>query len=219
MISKSRTKWYLIECLSAMHLHHRHDDRRRKGWEGKLEHTCFNCGRQFMKKKRSFLHLKKHKHRCPGCHSEFDRDSSVGGATGMDHRSGRSRSGRKNGFRLSVPLLIRSLLAIPSSSTGKEQSDGSGHTTTTTVNCSADNIESDRLDDDRGDGSIRRRKEQFDGDVIVNKNSCLVERDPCPFAFTYDNETVEPYQIHESNDESENHEVETYQLEWLLYDM
>ena len=79
-----------------------------------------------------------------------------------------------------------------------------------------DHIEPDRPDDAQGDDL---RKEQLDADVIVNKTPCLAKRDSCPFAFTYDNETVEPYQIHESNDESETHEVETYQLEWLLFDV
>ena len=61
----------------------------------------------------------------------------------------------------------------------------------------------------------------MDDDVIVNKNSFREKIDPdrCPFAFTYETETVEPYQMHETDDESETHEVETYQLEWLLYDM
>ena len=79
-----------------------------------------------------------------------------------------------------------------------------------------DHIEPDRPDDAQGDDL---RKEQLDADVIVNKTPCLAKRDSCPFAFTYDNETVEPYQIRESNDECETHEVETYQLEWLLLDV
>ena len=168
-----------------------------------------------MKNKSSFPHLwHRQKHHCPGCHAELDSDSSIDGwAKSIHHRSG--RSGRKTGFRLSVQLLLRSM-AIPSARKSKEQSDGSGHTTITTVNCSTDHIEPDRPDDAQGDGL---RKEQLDGDVIVNKTPCLAERDSCPFAFTYDNETVEPYQIREPNDESETHEVETYQLEWLLFDV
>lgn len=216
MISKSRTKWYLIECLSAMHLYHRNDDDLRSEWEEKLEHTCYNCGRQFMKNKSRFLHLPKHMHRCPGCESYFDHNSSADGvAKDMDHRSG--RSGRKKGFWLSVPLLIRS---IASSRKKKEhQSARSGHTTIATVNCSTDNTESDRQNDAQVDGLIRHRKEQLNDDVIVDNSSCLVNRDPCPFAFTYVTETVEPYQLHETDDESETHEVETYQLEWLLFNV
>ena len=220
MTSKSRTK-YLIECLSAMHLYHFHrgdgdDDKKRQRWEGKLEHTCYNCGRQFVKSKSSFLHLKKRMHRCPCCQTEFGHGNSVDGGVKVkdsDNRSG--RSGHKNGVRLSAPLLIRSILAIAPLRKRKEQSYGLELTTTTTVNCSKDNT----IDDNQGDDLIRRRKEISNGDVIASKSSCPADGDPCPFSFTYDDETVERYQIHESNDESETLDVETYQFEWLLFDV
>uniref|UniRef100_A0A7S1VXI9 C2H2-type domain-containing protein n=1 Tax=Skeletonema marinoi TaxID=267567 RepID=A0A7S1VXI9_9STRA len=214
MISKTRTKWYLIECLSSMHLYHRNDNDLRSEWEEKLEHTCYNCGRQFMKNKSRFLHLPKHMHRCPGCQSYFDQNSSVDSvAKDMDHR----RSGR-SGFRLSVPLLIRSI-ASPRKKKEHQSARSRHTTTTTTVNCSTDKIESDRQNDEKVDGLIRHRKEQLNDDVIVDNSSCLADRDPCPFAFTYVTETVEPYQMHETDDESETHEVETYQLEWLLFNV
>ncbi len=221
MISKSRTKCYLIECLSAMHLYHTHrgdDDKKRKRWESKLEHTCYNCGRQFVKSKSSFLHVKKRLHHCPCCHTEFGHDNSVDGGVKVkdsDNRSG--RSGRKNGVRLSAPLLIRSILAIAPLRRRKVQSSGFGHTTAKTVNCSTDNT----MDDNQTQGYdlIRRRKEKSNDDVIASKSSCPADGDPCPFSFAYDDEIVERYQIHESNDESETLDVETYQLEWLLFDV
>eukprot|EP00984_Skeletonema_dohrnii_P037844 scaffold40371_cov150-Skeletonema_dohrnii-CCMP3373.AAC.4 len=111
-------------------------------------------------------------HRCPGCQSYFDHNGSADGvAKDMDHR----RSGR-SGFRLSVPLLIRS---IASPRKKKEhQSARSGHnTTTTTVICSSDKIESDRQNDEKVDGLTRHRKELND-DVIVDNSSCLADRDP-----------------------------------------
>lgn len=199
-----------------MHLYHprRDDDKRRREWAGKLEHTCYNCGRQFVENKSSFLHLQKHMHRCPCCHTEFGYDSSVD--SGVKDSGGRSgRSGRKNGFRLSAPLLIRSILAIVPLHKRKDQSAGFEDTTRMTVHCSTDNI----VDGAQGDDLKRRRKEISNGDVIVSKSSCLADRDPCPFSFTYDDETVEHYQIHETNDESETLDVETYQLEWLLFDV
>lgn len=218
MISKSRTKWYLIECLSAMHLYHPHrddNDDKRQEWEGKLEHTCYNCGRQFVKNKSSFLHLKKRMHRCPCCHTEFGHDSSVDGRLkDSDNRSG--RSGRKNRFRLSAPFLIRSILAIAPLHKRKDQSAGFEDTTRTTVHFSTDHT----VDGAQGDGDdlVRRQKEKSNDDDIVSNSSCLADKDPCPFSFTYDDETIEHYQIHEPND-SETLDVETYQLEWLLCDV
>jgi hypothetical protein len=158
-------------------------------------------------------------HRCPGCHSEFDHDSSIDDvvAKEVNHRT-RGRSCR-NGCRFSASLPMRSLLAAIASRKRKEQSDGAGNTATTTVHCSMDNIEeSDRLDDAHVDATAGRRKEQLDDDVIVDKNSYRAKIDPSPFAFTYETETVEPYQVHGSQDESIT-QVETYQLEWLLFDV
>ncbi len=158
-------------------------------------------------------------HRCPGCHSEFDHDSSIDDvvAKEVNHRT-RRRSCR-NGCRFSASLPMRSLLAAIASRKRKEQSDGAGNTATTTVHCSMDNIEeSDRLDDAHVDATAGRRKEQLDDDVIVDKNSYRAKIDPSPFAFTYETETVEPYQVHGSQDESIT-QVETYQLEWLLFDV
>lgn len=178
---------------------------------------CYNCGRQFMKYKSRFLHLPKHMHRCPDCQSYFDQNSSADSvAKDMDHRSG--RSGRKKGFWLSVPLLIRSI-ASPREKKEHQSARSRHTTTTTTVNCSTDKIESDRQNDEKVDGLIRHRKEQLNDDVIVDNSSYLADRDPCPFAFTYVTDTVEPYQLHETDDESETHEVETYQLEWLLFNV
>lgn len=211
-----------IECLSAMHLfhHHRDDDgRRRRGWEETLENTCYNCGRQFMKHKSNGLHLRKHMHRCPGCHSEFDHDSSIADVVAKEANHRTRRRSCRNGCRFSASLPMRSLLAAIAPRKRKEQSDGAGNTATTTVHCSMDNIEeSDRLDNAHVDAMAGRRKEQLDDDVIVDKNSYRAKIDPSPFAFTYETETVEPYQVHESQDESIT-QVETYQLEWLLFDV
>jgi len=175
-----------------MHLFHHHPGPAR----GEVDHTCYHCGRQFLKRK-GVLHRLKHEDRrhCPACHFEFE-DGADDAGTKPSPSGGPVKS-----------RLARSLPHPFSSSRHKKTKLATDSEANTTA---ADASSFDSADDmqleSRPDADTEKANEE-------RKVGCSDEEEaePCPFSFTYETEDVESYQL-----SCTDQEVESYQLGWLL---
>ena len=180
------------------------------------EKTCYNCGRQFMKKKSSFLNLRKHHRRCPKCNSEFDHDSSNDDAIRDRNRRLFSKRSFSSGLRFSSSFSIRSLLSIASRKGGYHPDQTKTTVSNKISNCSTDEVESENVRVNKFKGS-RNNEELVKVQVTDEKNLSLADSDgdPCSFAFTYENESLDPNKMHSPNHENVTL-ADEYQLDWLL---
>ena len=182
-----------------MHIFHHHHNREVK--REQHPQACYHCGREFIKSEGGMLRRLKRSHHCPACHSDFD--------DGMDSKKQQPSS---NISRLSK------VLPLFSSSRKRIKAAKQNATTDTTRNSSSfdetvhKQIHSSDPDTKDGVGKL----EEHEMIMSDEKYSCMDKRsDSCPFAFTYETEEVESYQMSHDNEE----EVESYQMGWLLYNV
>lgn len=149
--------------------------------------VCYHCGREFVHTQRSMLHrLHRHRH-CPVCHFSFKAVdcNPVGGDSGVHRPHLKSKRS-----------IVVYFLSWKGRNPRKLQHD---HTKVPTT---------------ESPPSTQQVAESEISDIGATGEACLYRGvEECPFAFAYDTEEIELYQI----DKTQSHdEVEGYQLEWLL---
>ena len=172
-----------------MHLFHHHRDGEVK--REKHPRACYHCGREFIKSEGGMLRRLKRSHHCPACHSDFDDGKDM-----KKQRPGPSIS------RLSK------VLPLFSSSRKRTKVAKQNANTDTTRNSSS-------FDETRHKQRCSSTPDTKDGDGKLEEHKIVMKSDSCPFAFTYETEEVESYQMSHDNEE----EVESYQMGWLLYNV
>mmetsp|Transcript_3580 Transcript_3580/g.5593 ORF Transcript_3580/g.5593 Transcript_3580/m.5593 type:complete len:187 (-) Transcript_3580:77-637(-) len=158
------------------------------------QQTCYHCGRQFMKRK-GVLHRSK-RVRCPACHSNFEHSAETAEKSGKNLLSPfKSKTSKTLHYLFASSLKKTNLL--PQSAA---------------MNMTADSSLSGMQILESCDG------EENNHEMSAGEDPCSDREDPCPFAFTYEVEEVESYQLdHENSTEGlELGLIESCQMEWLL---
>ena len=133
--------------------------------------------------------------RCPACHSNFEHGAEP------DEKSGRNLFSLKSKTSKTLHYLF-------ASSRIKTKLLPQGAAT----NMTADSSLSEMQTLESCDG------EENNHEMSAGEDPCRDREDPCPFAFTYEIEEVESYQLdHENSTEGlELGFIQSYQMEWLL---
>ncbi|KAL9186921.1 hypothetical protein ACHAXT_010641 [Thalassiosira profunda] len=159
---------------------------------------CYHCGREFLNCKGGLVTRLKHgRDHCPACHSRLDL-----GAVETSQHEKEKQSQR----RLHVPSFVKRSLARKKASSMHAKKLKTERTSRTPAGSSFESTASEC----EANGTADDRAVTKESEPPIAKRA-----DSCPFAFTYETEEVESYQI---SHEDTTQEIESYQMEWLLFD-
>eukprot|EP01083_Nonionella_stella_P121995 366746_1 len=178
-----------------MQLFHHHQGSNQLYQEEKHEdhQTCYHCGRQFVKHN-GVLHRLKRRHHCPACH--FQLEHVVEDDEGSDKKKG----------GIHIPRFSRSFQF--SSSCNKKMMAARSQSTVVNSPAISSYESNERMQQLESYSDVNG--DERDGKADNNRMKSD-RAESSPFAFTYNTEEVESYQIpHDAE------EVESYQLEWLI---
>ena len=160
-------------------------------------------------KRKGVVYRIKHGDTCPACHSMFEISEQ---SAGPEHTTQSERTPLHSHHHFSMPLPFKTNSAtshsFPFTSSRKKSS-----ATPPVLNMTSASSCDSQAETDIQSKSRKGSAETEDDGIMTSEDDVCTDNSPCPFAFIYETEEVEEYQLaYEDNSEI----VESYQLGWLL---
>ncbi len=186
--------------MNRFHSHH-------SGGSAKHQQICYHCGREFLHPG-MLNRLKKRRHHCPACH--FDLRLNYGSNNNEESPGHSEQSCHGSRIAHFSKSLMLSLRHSKKKIRAEQSSECDAAINTTRCTSNSLDLDESNVDIDVDNDSLHDRRKRY----TENK------KESCPFAFTYETEDVESYQVsHEGTHDNDDVGVEGYQMEWLLFNV